>query len=119
MALQTPISSNEGDEESYSFSLRMHKDDWDNLKSAVTQSVIQPLRAHVIDLTTAPVLDFLLTPDTASAQHLTSSNESFAGGISTDIESGAQRWRCPSLRSEQPKDSRKVACKLKFRVRFL
>ena len=89
------------------------------------RSVIQPLRAHVIDLTTSPKLDFMLTPATtvqAQSSNLSERSES----IPTSSNNGALNWRCPTLRKftagvEQAADGRppRVGCKLMFTVRFL
>jgi hypothetical protein len=118
-ALQTPIASgDDSSEDAYSFSLRMHHDDWTELKSAVQRSVIQPLRTHVLDLTCAEPFDFVLTPDTIASR---AACDGMDGDMFTPPASGAVNWRSSALAlpEGQTTDSRRASCKLRFEVRFL
>ena len=109
VAIQTPLA---GTDEGDSFSLRMHAEDFENLQSAVNQSVIGPLRQHILDLGCVPVLDFALIPDTTYKPQ--------KEGIGASIASGAQNWRCPTLRSEDNNGAPcRASCKLRFNVRFV
>ena len=120
-ALQTPIASGaEADDESdhvYSFSLRMHHDDWSELKSAVQRSVIQPLRMHVLDLTCTEPFDFILTPDAPAPTQ----NDGIDDNLFAPSASGALNWRSNllALPNGALKDDRRASCKLRFEVRFL
>jgi hypothetical protein len=121
-ALQTPISSGSADEstddDSYSFSLRMHHDDWSELKSAVQRSVIQPLRMHVLDLTCTDPFDFILTPDAPVSKK---QGKDVDDNLFAPSASGAENWRSPllALPDGVSNDDRRVSCKLRFEVRFL
>lgn len=57
-AIRTPVKNSDA----CVVSLRMHSDDWRELKNAVNENVVAPLRAEIIDLDTDPELVFTMTP---------------------------------------------------------
>lgn len=83
-------------------SLRFSDEDWNGLKTAVTQSIIDPLRAHILDLSTSPRLDFTIVPDCEGEI-----SEDDVEGLSTSDLSGATAWRNKELQ-DAPKDARAI-----------